>query len=425
MKRLIILTVVVMGAVCLAAPASAQLRRAERALKNQEYDSALEHVAEVLADKPDNAKAYELRGRIHQEMAATGPKEEYFLHLVMMMEDFNQASELDDKLAGTIEDALRIKWITEFNLGIEAFNNARTPPADALMDENAYFMQSARHFQASSIVAPDSMGSYINWAFALLGAGADSLAIEPLTLALEWGEPDMEVFDYLSRIYISRNRPAEAVPVLEKGTEAFPESEDLQNRLLNAYVTSNQIDRAVERYGQALERYEQALRDDSLDPDTKNEINRIYTIYLYNHGSLLLQSGRHEEAIEQLEKTLERDATYVDAQYNLGAAYVNKAVEINNTISEMDDDLRARRDSLSEEKITSIEARMDELAGERRELFSLAVAPLEEAKRLGEQEGRDVSGICRVLFQSYVQTNQMDKVPAVEACADGESSGCN
>ena len=61
---------------------------------------------------------------------------------------------------------------------------------------------------------------------------------------------------------------------------------------------------------------------------------------------------------------------------------------------------------------------MDKLALVRRDLFGLAIAPLEVALRLAEtEEGRSTAEICRVLYQSYVQTNQMEKVESVEECA--------
>ena len=62
-------------------------------------------------------------------------------------------------------------------------------------------------------------------------------------------------------------------------------------------------------------------------------------------------------------------------------------------------------------------AEIDALAEVRTELFAKAIAPLEKAKQLGEDESRDVQAICRVLYQSYAQTNQMDKVASVEECA--------
>ncbi len=54
---------------------------------------------------------------------------------------------------------------------------------------------------------------------------------------------------------------------------------------------------------------------------------------------------------------------------------------------------------------------------ERRGLFALAIEPLEIAKAEFESQGQENSDLCRVLFQSYVQTNQTDKAESVSECA--------
>ena len=131
----------------------------------------------------------------------------------------------------------------------------------------------------------------------------------------------------------------------------------------------------------------------------------------------MLQNEQHDAAIEQLKAAVNLDAEYSDAQYNLGAAYVNWAITVNTRISAIDDTLRANRSSLSEEEIKTKEAEIDSLADERRELFGMAVPPLEKAKMLVEAEGEDVLAICKVLFQSYVQTGQTEKGEAIQECA--------
>ena len=173
----------------------------------------------------------------------------------------------------------------------------------------------------------------------------------------------------------------------------------MQNNLLNAYTISGQMERAIEVYGQTV----------ANAPDNK--------IYRYNYGSLLLQNEQHDAAIEQLKAAVALDSVYSDAQYNLGAAYVNWAITVNTRISAIDDTLRANRSSLTAEEIKTKEAEIDSLADERRELFGLAVAPLEKAKMLVEAEGEDTIAICKVLFQSYVQTGQTEKGEAVQECA--------
>ncbi len=393
MKRFVILLALIVGFGGLALPASAQVKKAERALKKEQYQEALGFADEALAKKPEDAKAYEVKGRIYQAMAAGAGSDDYKMYLNQMKDAFGKAVSFNPKMAEKVQNQMTLAYFNEFQNGINAFNEAQQA------SDNAGYMKSAMYFEGSTIIMPDSTGPYVNWAFALIGSGDDVGAIKPLEMAVEKGKPDAEVYSYLARIYLTNDRAADSVPLLEKATEHFPDNEELQNMLLNAYGMANQIDRAIEVYGKTV----------ADNPDNK--------VYRYNYGSLLLQAEKHDDAIEQLKEAVRIDEAYTDAQYNLGAAYVNKAIAVNNRINEIDDDLRENRSSLSADEISSRESEMDTLTNERRELFSLAITPLEKAKTLGEEDGREVQSICQVLFQSYVQTGQTDKAEGIQECA--------
>ena len=398
MKRITILLAWVCSLTFLVESVEAQVRRAENARRDQRYQEALGLIQEALEDEPDNVRALETRARIYQDSAAVSSGEAYLAAMRLMKADLEQVASLDEKRVEDVEQQLLLSYVAEFRKGIEAFQNAQAAGDEG--ERANYFQSAAEYFEGSTIAAPDSVGSYVNWAFSRLGSGDELGAIEPLTLALEYGPPDFDVYNYLSRIYLTNDRAADAMPVLEEAVSHFPDNSELQANLLNAYTMSGEIDRAIEQYSSAVADH----------PDNN--------LYRYNYGSLLLQVERFDEAIDQLNEVVQRDADYTDAQYNLGAAYVNKAIALNTRISGMDDDLRANRDSLNDEEIDAREAEMDTLALERRDLFGLAIAPLEVALRLAESEdGRSTAEICRVLYQSYVQTNQMDKVESVQECS--------
>ena len=393
MKRLLIVFVLFVGLGAAGLPVNAQVKKADKALKKQNYDEALGYVEEALQKKPEDAKAFEVKGRIYQGMASHAEDAEHVALLGQMMEAFHQAASLDTKMAEKVKNTLTLAYITQFQRGIEVFNEAQST-----RDKDGY-LQSALYFEGCTIIAPDSTGPYVNWAFAMIGADNDLEAIKPLEIAVEHGDTDADIYNYLSRLYLANDRATDAIPLLEEATRQYPDHEEMQNNLLNAYTSSGQMDRAIEVYGQTV----------ANAPDNK--------IYRYNYGSLLLQNEQHDAAIEQLKAAVALDSVYSDAQYNLGAAYVNWAITVNTRISTIDDSLRANRSSLTDEEIKAKEAEIDSLAGERRELFEMAVAPLEKAKILVEAEGEDILAICKVLFQSYVQTGQTEKGEAVQECA--------
>ncbi len=196
----------------------------------------------------------------------------------------------------------------------------------------------------------------------------------------------------------------DAVTLLETASTMYPENVDIQTELLNAYQMTGQVDKALDRYKSAVER----------DPSN--------ALFRYNYGSLLIQIGNYGDAIAQLNEAIAIDPNYSSAHYNIGAAHINQAVDVNSEIATMDDDLRANRDDMSNDDIDAAEAAMDAKIEERRMHFDMAVAPLETAKVLFEAIGEDVSDVCRALFQSYAQTNQTDKAQSVSACAGYEDN---
>lgn len=393
MKRSILFLAVIVGLGCILPPTHAQVRKANRALKNGQFEEALGFVDIALERKPEDAKAFEARGNIYREMAAA-EGEEYLSNLRMMMEAYDQAASLEDRrVTERIDQTLMQAYLAAFTKGIEAFNRANTT------DTTEYFVTSARFFEGATIIKPDSSGSYVNWAYAMLRADDDVGAIEPFKLALKHGPPDLDVYTLLSRIYLTNDRADDAVTLLEEASGHFPDDTGTQELLLNAYSMSGQIERAIEMYAKSV----------ANDPE--------HLVYRYNYGSLLLQAERHDEAIEQLETATSIDSNHMDAQYNLGAAYVNKAVMVNDQMSVIEDSLSANKASLSDEDVAERRAEIDALAEARTALFGKAIPPLEKAKQLGEDEGRNVEAICRVLYQSYAQTNQMEKVASVEECA--------
>ena len=394
MKRMLILFTLLVSVAVTGRPANAQVKQAEKALKKQSYDEALRYVDEALRANPDDAKAFELRGRIYHGKASAAEDSVGHLQLLRrMMESFERAVTLDPQMATAIQNMLDFTYATEFQRGIETFTEAQSAN-----DLNRY-LQSSRHFEASSIVAPDSIEPYVNWAFSLVAAGYEADAIKPFEMVVERGEQDEEVFSYLSRLYLTNDRAADAVPLLEQATKAFPANEELQNNLLTAYTLSGQTDRAIDVYGQIV----------ANAPDDK--------VHRYNYGSLLLQAGRYDAAIEQLKVAVSLDAEYADAQYNLGVAYLNQALTANRRVNEVSEELVVNRDLLSEEEIQAKESELEGLKEERLELFGLAIAPLERAKNLLEAAGENVTDVCKVLFQSYAQTGQADKAESVQACA--------
>ena len=367
-------------------------------LRNKDYDRALQNIEKALESDPQNAEAHYIKGQILNEQAfATEDAAEHTRLLDQMVASYNRAVELDPERASDVENRLRLAYFNEFQRGVQAFNRGQQA-ADGAGEYSA----AAAYFGNAAEIAPDSVDAYMNQAFALINAKRTADAIAPFEMAIEKGDTSVDTYVYLADLYRMNDQPEKAIPVLEQARELHPENADVQAQLLNAYVVSGQADRAVQVYKEAVQN----------DPSNK--------LYRYNYGSILLETEDYEGAIEQLGQAVAIDPDYTNAQYNLGAAYINTAVALNDQVSAMDDDLRARRSELSDAQIDEIEAEMDRLAQQRTEMFSKAIPHLEKARMLTDAEGGDATGICQALFQAYAQTGQTEKVEAVSACAGYE-----
>lgn len=364
-------------------------------LRNKDYDRALENVNTALERNPENVEALQLKGQILQAQAGNVKDLEQHQALVQeMLTAYNRARELAPDQSEAITQQLRMAYYNEFQQGIQAFNRGQ--------ENKAAYNDAIVYFDLASDIMPDSSGAYVNEAFAYLNSGQQQKAIAPFEQAIEHGDDQTETYLFLADLYVANDQAPQAVTLLEQARKKFPDNADVQAQLLNAYIQADQIDRAMETYQEAVAR----------EPENK--------LYRYNYGSLLLEASRYEEAIEQLEHAVRLDAEYGNAQYNLGAAYVNMAVDVSDEINALDDKLREQRDQLSESEIEQIENQMEELAEERRSLFAKAVTPLEKAKTLAEQEGKEASEICRALFSAYVQTDQQEKAESIAECAGYE-----
>lgn len=364
-------------------------------LRNKDYDRAMENLDKALQKDPNNAAALELKGQVLQEQAfATQDAAEHSRLIGEMIAAYGRAKEVNPEAAADIDNRIKVAYFNEFQRGIQAFNRGQNAE-----DGTAEFSNAAAYFESASMIEPDSAGAYVNRAFALINAKRSEEAIPAFEGAIEHGDNSPDTYIYLGDLYAQYNQPAKRVQILETANEMFPGNQDVQAQLLNAYVSSGQMDRAITVYKDAVMN----------DPTNK--------LYRYNYGSLLLEAEDYEGAVEQLSEAVKIDSEYGDAQYNLGAAYTNQAVAINEQISAMDDDLRANRSSMSAADVQAKEAEMQQMAEQRKALFEKAIPHLAKAKALFEAEGEDPTGICQALFSAYVQTGQQTEAETLAECA--------
>lgn len=178
---------------------------------------------------------------------------------------------------------------------------------------------------------------------------------------------------------------------------------ELQNFRLNALNQTGDTERAMQAYR------------DQIEQNPKN------ATYRYNYGSLLLNDDRYEEAAEQLEAAVELDPKDPKKWYNLGAAYLNRGVVLQDSLVSMRDSLVEREQQPTEEERETVK----KLAQERLNFFNEAIPPLEKARELSGPGGQYRESACSALFQAYVQTEQTEKAQEVKQCAGQDVGGQN
>lgn len=383
-------------------------------LRNKDYARALENVNKALEAEPDNAEALFLKGDVLSEMLPDVlDKRERADYIYAMVGAYRRGLELDPAWPTQVTRRLYGVYLTEFNSGIDAYNRAEQLPGQVRVDA---FAVAARHFRNASVIFPDSGDAYINEAAAYFGAGQMGDAVGAYEMALSVGHTDREIYIYLSKTYelLAEEWAADhekaryyrdMAQTLEMGLDQHPDDRELRAMLLNAYVFADQSDRALAFYAREL------------------PSERENKIFLYNYGTLMLREADYDGAIDMLSKAVSLDSTYINARFNLGAAYINKAVDVDANFRAVDDTLSRQRDQLPAFRISQMESRIRELKGRKDGLFEQAIEHLEIARLLIERhqnlgEARD---ICRALYRAYAQINEGEKAEALTQCASSQS----
>lgn len=110
---------------------------------------------------------------------------------------------------------------------------------------NKNYKKAAEFFGKSASISPKDTTAalYAGIAEQLLENNAGALA--HLNSFIANGGKDVSVFYSVAQIYKSEKKFDEATAVLKKGMEVNPENKDLPNELINVYLASNNIDKAI------------------------------------------------------------------------------------------------------------------------------------------------------------------------------------
>lgn len=330
-------------------------------------DEACEHPKSM-----NDAKTWFYKGNVYLSIQKTDKEEFKNLDpnpVEKAFEAYQKALKLDEKGEYTQEINDRIIICAEefYNSGVGFYNKQDYPMA------TQSFVKAASVNQQLGNV--DSL-SYFYAAQSAYFGNQTEIAKEYFDKLIAISFKDASIYRVRSDIYKTQADTAMALTTIQKGRKAFPDDYSLIIAETNIYLAANKKDKAMELLQLAI---------------TKDDTNP--TLF-FAVGTNYDQMGNFEEAEKNYKKAIALDNQYFDANYNLGALYVNKAIEIME---------KANALPLNEEK------KYLQMKDEADNLLKTSIPYLEKADEL--QPG-DVYTL-RTLKDIYTRLSMLDKLKSV------------
>ena len=361
-------------ACCVQSFGQKEVVSAYNANKEGDFATAATYIEQAILNPKANVKnkTWRYRGEIYLNISNDSALfAAYPDALTRAKDSYMKAQELDTK--GSYEDEIRVGLgqvqVAASNTGIGKYNTGDYGSAGAFFDLGAEI--------ASAFDATDTMAIY-NSALCYEKAGEVDLAVARYRACADIQYQVPNVFLFISNLYRSNGREAEALETLSEARGLYPREQSLIIEELNIYLTNEEFDKAKENLTLAAEQ------------DPTNEI------LWFSLGSVLDNLGNAEEAIDAYKNALEVNSDYFDANYNLGALYFNQAVQ---GINEANDMWKPRMTKTESDKQKSLEQ-------SAKDLFETAKPFLEAAHAINDGDLETM----RSLRDIYARTGDDDKM---------------
>lgn len=315
MKKLTVIFFLLFAVVSVFGQGKTQRTTAFNYLRKGQLDKALENIEPTTTDATtmNDPKTWFYRGNIYLQIHMSDKPEYKNLDpdaLNKAYDSYQKMMELDTKKEYYADAIQNLLVISEqlYNQGVEAF---KVEKYDAALG----------HFEKSSIVA-QSFGNVdtlaiFNAALSAQNAKNNPKAIEHYNKLIELNFPQPLIYSSLANIYVNSQDTTKAFEVIMKGRQKYPQDFDLLISETNLYLTTRETEKAMSNL-------QEAIKTDPLNP----------TIH-YAAGTIYDQMGNKEDAEKSYIKAIELKPDYFEANYNLGALYVNKAAEIQNDANKL------------------------------------------------------------------------------------------
>lgn len=309
-------------------------------------DQAKEAIDEAVQNEKTigDAKAWFYRGNIYLDIANSTDEKFRALDpdpLAVAYESYQRATQLDSKGEYKIDITKNTSMLAEsyYNLAVVNYN---------LKDFKTAALKFEKAFEVNQSIGYIDTTSMYNAAVSASIGGENGMAKDyyQQLLAMKYYRPD--IYSSLAEVYKSEGDTAFALKTIQKGREMFPEDFNLLIAETNIYLSTSEKEKAMADL-------EKALQIDASNPSIFFAVGTIYD-----------QMGDFEKAESAYKQALLLNPEYFEANYNIGALYVNEAADIQDKANDLPLEAvkeyeveKAKADDLLKESIPYLEKALE------------------------------------------------------------------
>jgi tetratricopeptide (TPR) repeat protein len=294
---------------------------AEQFLKEGKLDKALEDINLRVSDQSESgvASVWITRGDIYLNISVSQNANYKALDpdpLQKALDSYKKAVVLDTKQEYKDDIFNKINWLRNayYNLAVDNYNK------QSYKEAMLAFASGASALGAISV--PDTISWY--YAAACAGmAGEKALARQYFTELLRQNARSITIYVTLADNYRLESDFENALRVVREGQSIYPDNMNLLLSEANIYLTSGEKQKA-------LQNLETAIGKDPSNPTVFFALGTVYD--LFSNDITKPEQERQEsfsKAIDAYKSAIALNPDYFEANYNLGALYVNQAANFN------------------------------------------------------------------------------------------------
>ncbi|MDD3742115.1 MAG: tetratricopeptide repeat protein [Lentimicrobiaceae bacterium] len=277
-------------------------------LRKGKLDKALSNIEPTIKDPStmEDPKTWLYRGNIYLQIYRSDNPEYKSLDpdaLNKAYESYQKLLELDTKKEYYTEALQNMLVIGEelYNQGVQQYSSKEFDQATQSFEKAVELNKS---FGAIDTLA------YFNAALSAENAGNLPKAIEYYTKVKDLNYPQPLLYNSLSSLYLQEGDTTAAINVIQEGKTKYPDD-------FNILIAETNIYLAVGDNEKAMNNLQEAIDKDPLNPTIHYAIGVNYSLI-----------NDLDNAEKSYINALDLNPEYFEANYNLGALYVNRAVKL-------------------------------------------------------------------------------------------------